>query len=48
MTSTLRSGTEASPGGVIMDTLLGPLLIAGAFGDEDSAKFYFVLRNLFR
>ena len=34
--------------GGIMDTLLGPLLIAGAFGDEDSAKFYFVLGNLFR
>ena len=35
-------------GGVVMETILGPLLIAGAFGDESSAKFYFVLGDLFR
>jgi len=35
-------------GGVIMDTILGPLLVAGAFGDEGSAKFYFILGDLFR
>ena len=35
-------------GGVIMDTILGPLLVAGAFGDESSAKFYFILGDLFR
>ena len=35
-------------GGVVMDTILGPLLIAGAFGDESSAKFYFTLGDLFR
>ena len=34
--------------GVVMETILGPLLIAGAFGDERSAKFYFVLGDLFR
>ena len=31
-----------------MDTILGPLLVAGAFGDESSAKFYFTLGDLFR
>ena len=35
-------------GGVIMETILGPLLIAGAFGDESSKKFYFILGDLFR
>ena len=35
-------------GGIIMDTILGPLLVAGAFGDESSAKFYFILGDLFR
>ena len=34
--------------GVVMDTILGPLLVAGAFGDESSAKFYFTLGDLFR
>jgi NTE family protein len=33
--------------GVTMDTILGPLLVAGAFGDESSAKFYFILGDLF-
>ena len=35
-------------GGVIMETILGPLLIAGAFGDGSSKKFYFILGDLFR
>ena len=35
-------------GGMVMDTILGPLLIAGAFGDESSAKFYVILGDLFR
>jgi NTE family protein len=35
-------------GGVVVETILGPLLIAGAFGDESSAKFYFILGDLFR
>ena len=35
-------------GGVVMDTLLGPVLVAMAFGDEGSSRFYFTVGNLFR
>jgi len=31
-----------------MDTLLGPVLVAMAFGDEGSSRFYFTVGNLFR
>ncbi len=38
----------SASGGVVMETLLGPLLVAAAFGDEDSSKFYFIFGDLFR
>ena len=38
----------SASGGVVMDTLLGPVLVAMAFGDEGSSRFYFTVGNLFR
>ena len=34
--------------GVVMETILGPLIVAGAFGDMRSSTFYFILGDLFR
>jgi hypothetical protein len=34
--------------GMVVDTLFGPVLVAAAFGDEDTSKFYFVLGDIYR
>ena len=38
----------SASGGVILDTLFGPVMVAVAFGDQGSSRFYFTVGQLFR